>query len=283
MLRSLAVGVRDFKATPDTLCVRYNWIVLCLFEGALQPHFNPPLPASPAPVAPNFWIIPPQTRYVIRAETRRCDRAVFHFSAVPELVRAAVRSKGYLALRLDHTHLAEVRALARSLQADFDRPTPLSELRFEAASLQLALLALGPLDAEPLPVRTDSARDRVARALAWYEEHLAEAPSLSQVARAVHVSPTHLRRHFHERLGRSPKAIFSKLRMQRAARLLVATGQTLERIAEQCGFPAASDFGRAFKRHFGVTPNAWRHNVNSATPAVAEVQARTVHHSGPKR
>lgn len=264
MLRSFAHGIRDFKETPDTLCVRYNWIILCLFKGALHPHFDPPLPAPIGSMRANFWVIPPQTRYVIVADTRICDRAVFHFPVVPEMLQSAACANGCLAKCLTPRQLAVVRTIARSIEEEYRRPTALSELRYEVILLRLTLIALEHLGAQPLQPHYNIARDRVEKALQWYIEAMAQSPSLNDVARNVHVSPTHLRRHFYERLGRSPKAIFSKLRMQKATRLLVNSNLTLEQIAEQCGFAAASDFCRAFKRHFRVTPNAWRHNVNSA-------------------
>ncbi|MBL9215341.1 MAG: helix-turn-helix transcriptional regulator [Opitutaceae bacterium] len=267
MLRSLAYGVRDFKAAPDTLCVRYNWIVLCLFDGSLQPRFDPPLPSSAEAGRANFWVIPPQTRYVLDARTRRCDRAVFHFADVPEILRHAAQARGCLAKNLAPAQLAEIRALARAIDREFRHPTLLSELRYEEVLLRLTLIALDHLAAKPLHPHSHVARDRVEQALTWYSAHLAEAPSLRAVAQNVHVSPTHLRRHFHARLGRSPKAVFTKLRMQKAAKLLMSSRLTLDQIAEQCGFKSAPDFSRAFKRHFRVTPGSWRHKVNSAPRA----------------
>ena len=269
MLRSLAHGWRDFKEVPDTLCVRYNWIFLCLFDGVLQPRFDPPLPAPPhrgeyGP--PNFWVIPPQTRYVVSASTRRCERAVFHFAHVPEILQNAARKHGYLACRLGPRQIEMVRTIVASIEPQYARPTALSEVRFEITALQLSLLALPELDAQAVHPLYNLSRERVEKAVAWYTEHMAAGPSLHDVAAAVHVSPSHLRRHFYERLGRSPKAVFNKTRLQRATKLLVGTMLTLEQIAEHCGFNTASDFCRAFKAHFHVTPNAWRRNVNSATP-----------------
>jgi len=265
MLRSLGHGWRDFKEAPDTLCVRYNWIILCAFEGLLHPRFDPPLPhAKPEVAGANFWVIPPQTRYVIVADSRRCDRAVFHFSHVPPLLADATRAQGYISRRLTARELSEVRSIVSGIDADYRHPTPLSEVRYEIVLLRLTLLALQALDSKPLHPLHTLARDRVDRAVTWYTEHMADAPSLQQVAAAVHLSPTHLRRHFYERLGRSPKAIFNRARMQRATGLLIGSSATLNEIAERCGFTSASDFCRAFKGEFHVTPSAWRRNVNSA-------------------
>jgi hypothetical protein len=55
----------------------------------------------------NFWIIPPQARYVLVAKTRECDWAVFHFSNVPEIVRNAVKPRGFFAQRLTAAQLAQ--------------------------------------------------------------------------------------------------------------------------------------------------------------------------------
>lgn len=265
MLRSLAHGWRDFKEAPDTLCVRYNWIILCVFDGVLHPRFDPPLAGPPPDARMNFWVIPPQTRYVIVADTRRCDRAVFHFSHVPQILADAARAQGCLGRRLTRPQLAEVRSIVSSIESHFRHPTGLSEVRYEIVLLRLTLLALDALDAKPLHPLHTIARDRVEQAVTWYTDHMAEAPSLKHVASAVHVSPSHLRRHFYERLGRSPKAVFNKARMQRATSLLVGSALTLDQIAERCGFTTASDFCRAFKSEFNVTPSAWRRNVNSAT------------------
>jgi AraC family transcriptional regulator len=266
VLRALANGCRDFKEMPDTLCVRYNWIFLCLFEGSLHPRFDPPLPQPKESQQMNFWVIPPHTRYVIVADTRKCDRAVFHFSDVPEILLNAVRGPGFLARRLDPRQLGEVRSIAASIEEDFRVPTALSEVRYEIVLLRLLLIALKNFDTQPVHSLYNQSRERVEKALSWYGEHMAQAPSLRDVADHVHVSQTHLRRHFHERLGRSPKAVFSKLRMQKAAKLLVGSTLTLEQIAAHCGFNTASEFCRAFRRHFNVTANSWRHNVNSAGP-----------------
>jgi AraC family transcriptional regulator len=210
---------------------------------------------------------------MIVAETRRCDRAVFHFSEVPDIVRTAVKTTGCLATRLPPNRLPEVRSIFGSIEEEFRRPTALSEVRYEIALLQLTLLALGSLDLRPAQPLYNVPRERVERALAWYTEHLGESPSLNDVAKNVHISPSHLRRHFYQQLGRSPTATFNRLRMQKATTLLVNSSLTLDQIAETCGYHSASDFCRSFKLHFKVTPHSWRQEVNSAAGRVTKPRA----------
>ncbi|WP_413661936.1 helix-turn-helix domain-containing protein [Methylocystis iwaonis] len=49
-------------------------------------------------------------------------------------------------------------------------------------------------------------------------------------------------------------------RMQIAARRLVETRITVDRLAEHCGYESAASFSRAFKRTFGVSPATFRKN-----------------------
>jgi AraC family transcriptional regulator len=146
----------------------------------------------------------------------------------------------------------------------FCAPNVLSELYFESALLRLSILALRGLEFAPVSALENVPRERVEKAVAWFKDHLQNSPSLSDVADNVHISVTQLRRHFYEKLGRSPKAIFNKLRMQKATQLLISTSLTLDQIGEQCGFQSATDFCRAFKKTFNVTANHWRHDVNAS-------------------
>ncbi|MGH8145864.1 MAG: helix-turn-helix transcriptional regulator [Rhodanobacteraceae bacterium] len=137
---------------------------------------------------------------------------------------------------------------------------------------------------------------RIARALAlvtlagvqrrrrWWPDELDEALYITachQLARRMHdprliarsvaetlgCSRAHLYRLFASR-GESIAARLYKLRMQRAAGLLVARpGYSVGAVASRCGYTDLSAFGKAFRREFGVAPNAWRaeHIVDHAT------------------
>jgi len=47
-------------------------------------------------------------------------------------------------------------------------------------------------------------------------------------------------------------------RMQLAERLLLATDETVAAIAASCGFADGNYFAKAFRRHSGITPSAYR-------------------------
>lgn len=264
MLRHLNSGVRDFRLLPDIASVRYNWVFLVSFDGNLQPRLAGGKKTVSIPQSSNFFIIPPDTKYVLVAKRPKCSRAVFHFAYVSDVLRRVVLDRGVLAKKLSQAELSEVRKIMTQVKSHHDRPTELSQIVFELALAQLTMMALKGLNFARVTPLHDVGRQRVDKAVAWFAEHIGESPSLTDISSIVHVSATQLRRHFYEEFGKSPRSVFLKLRMQRAAQLLSVTSDTLAQVAESCGFQSATDFCRAFKKSFKLSPNRWRHQVNAS-------------------
>ncbi len=84
------------------------------------------------------------------------------------------------------------------------------------------------------------------------------ALSVEEVAAAVQVSPSQLRRLFRARCGESPCRYLSELRLSRAAQLLTGGDVTVAETAIQCGFSDARYFTRVFKQRYGVPPSRFR-------------------------
>jgi AraC-like DNA-binding protein len=82
--------------------------------------------------------------------------------------------------------------------------------------------------------------------------------TLNDLAAAGHLSPSHLHRLCRSEQGASPLEIVTRLRMRRAQAMLRATDYTLEHIAHLVGYASPFSFSRAFKRHSGCSPQAFR-------------------------
>ena len=203
MLRHLNVGYRDFQVMPDLPSVRYNWVFVISFDGKISPKLDPPRPGVRIPSGANFFIIPPDTRYVIVAKQAKCLRTVFHYAYVSDVLERVVTERGILAMKLSSADLAQVREITRSVQSHFRNPTELGALYFELALLRLTILALKDATFIPTTPLASIGKKRAQGAIAWYAAHIGEAPSLSDIAQIVHVSPTQLRRHFYEEFGKS--------------------------------------------------------------------------------
>lgn len=82
--------------------------------------------------------------------------------------------------------------------------------------------------------------------------------SLESLARLAHFSPYHFHRVFTAVVGETVAVFVRRARLERAVQLMrAAPRRALGAIALDAGFTSASDFGRAFRRHYGVAPSRW--------------------------
>lgn len=99
---------------------------------------------------------------------------------------------------------------------------------------------------------------RLKRAVDLAQENIEEAVSPAWIAEAVGLSTRQLERLFKRYLGTSPKRFITDARLARARNLLVQTEHSVHEIAVACGFATPSNFSKAFRAHFGVSPLSHR-------------------------
>ena len=90
------------------------------------------------------------------------------------------------------------------------------------------------------------------------DAELAGPITADEVARRVASSPRQLRRAFSEIRGMSFRSFLTRARMARAAELLVSTDIPVKEVARRVGYQEPSQFTKAFKRVYGVTPSEFR-------------------------
>ena len=83
------------------------------------------------------------------------------------------------------------------------------------------------------------------------------SPTLGGVARQLHLSPRTLVRRLGER-GTSFRALLERRRRARAVELLAGSQLGVAEIAERLGYQDPTNFGRACRRWFGLSPRAYR-------------------------
>ena len=100
--------------------------------------------------------------------------------------------------------------------------------------------------------------EALSRALAAIDAHFLEAVSVEELAESIGYSPAHLHHLFREHLRRSPYQLITERRLDHARRLLATSALTVKEVGAQSGFADAETFSRAFRRHLGQTPIAYR-------------------------
>ena len=124
----------------------------------------------------------------------------------------------------------------------------------------------GQLD-EPEPSalvkREVSADWIVQRATRFIRKNYVKECNLTEIAKLVGRSERHVRQHFKDTLGTSPRSYLHRYRIQKAEELIVYSDYSLKEIAAEVGFKSVHHFTRVFHEVSGETPGNWREKYHS--------------------
>ncbi len=251
-LAYLSAGLRTYGKLPVLARPRGQWEFQFIFKGAARPS-NVALPASCGGVA-RLYVAHPDSLHGWTDDREGVSEIfVLQFNEVPDELAVRVESAKPLVVELDN---ATADRISRQLQ-DVRRATESNDLRaslkVQRVLVELCFLALSERADLVVP---NEAHDRVNRTLHWFEENLVGNPTVAAAARAVGVSPAHLRRLFAEAGHPAPQEELVRLRMEAAQRCLLE-GWTQKAVAELFGFSEISAFARAFRNFYGSPPSRW--------------------------
>ena len=91
----------------------------------------------------------------------------------------------------------------------------------------------------------------------YIEEHFAEELDMTVLANRLDISYQYFSRLFHAQTGRTFSEYILNVRMKEACRLLLR-GEPVAEVAKKVGYQYPYNFTRAFKKLYGVSPNAFR-------------------------
>lgn len=112
---------------------------------------------------------------------------------------------------------------------------------------------------------------RLCRVRDLLREHHSQLLTLGDCAEEVDLSPWHLLRSFRAAFGETPHAYLTRVRIDRAARLIALTGRSVTDVCLDVGFTSLGSFSTLFKRHTGWSPAAYRRRARGwvSVPAAA--------------
>jgi len=105
--------------------------------------------------------------------------------------------------------------------------------------------------------RSELYRDAIAVIERRYAD---EDLSLHTVARTIATSRRQLQRAFAEAGATSFRRELQRVRMARAAELLRESALSVQAVAGAVGYRQAAQFAKAFRRHYGAPPSAFRNH-----------------------
>lgn len=107
--------------------------------------------------------------------------------------------------------------------------------------------------------------DRKTEVLRFIHYHAHQQAALTDLARALHLSPSRTSHLVRELFDRSFKQLLIGERIRRARSMLASSSLPVRTVAERVGMPNEYYFNRLFKQHTGLPPGAYR-RANRVAP-----------------
>lgn len=99
---------------------------------------------------------------------------------------------------------------------------------------------------------------QLEKAIEYVEEHYADSFKIVDLATECHMSETHFRRIFQQKMNMTPVEYVNFVRVKKACELIDKTDISMEDVAEKVGFVTPSTFNRNFRRIIGTSPYQWK-------------------------
>src|SRR6185369_3731645 len=82
------------------------------------------------------------------------------------------------------------------------------------------------------------------------------------LALLVNLSPSRFRHLFKQEIGTTPAQYLKEFRLRKAEKMLRTTFLSIKQILKQVGIASNAHFVRDFRQKYGMTPTAYRRNIN---------------------
>jgi AraC family transcriptional regulator, transcriptional activator of pobA len=164
----------------------------------------------------------------------------------------------------------QLEALLRALDDELKRPAGPESSQLRGHLISVVLLWLErwydvSRDGHPDP--DESQLELLRRFIRVLERDYSDHHDAAHYAEELRVPPAALSRALSQVTGRGTKELVLDRVMSEAARLLRFTDQNVQQVAQRVGYDDPLYFSRAFKRHFGGSPMAYRAQSRGGSPS----------------
>ena len=106
---------------------------------------------------------------------------------------------------------------------------------------------------------------RIAQAIEYIKHNFKQQPNLDEIAKTIHLSPSHFQRLFIEWAGISPKKFLQYLSLDYTKQLLRNKTQTLFDVSFQTGLSGTGRLHDLFVNIEGMTPGEFKNDAQNLT------------------
>lgn len=117
--------------------------------------------------------------------------------------------------------------------------------------------------------RSQRRAERFELVLQHIEAHSSERLDIATLADMARISPYHFHRVFSSYVGEPVSRFVRRLRLEKAARLILFGCASITQAAAEAGYATSAAFTRAFRRHFGASPKKLVKDLVSRRPGIS--------------
>lgn len=99
----------------------------------------------------------------------------------------------------------------------------------------------------------------------YMNENYAENITLSSISEEFYINPYYLSQLFKKKTGNNYLQLLTKIRLNKASKLLKETDMKMYEISEAIGYKNTKYFSKIFEKHYGYKPTDYRRNSNMST------------------
>ena len=251
----------DFHCGPDYFTSRENLasylILLCLGGEGILEYDNDSYPIKPGNI---FWIdCRKHQRYYTSREKSSWHSMWVHLYGPTALSYHNIfveQNRGSVVVGHDpHSPLIDI---YNTLLSTYINGSGSMQSDIQASSLLTQLMACCIQTANDLPFR-DKKPDFVASVQSYINDNYQQEITLDDLSRYFSINKYHLQKYFKRYTGLSPNDYLTRIRLDRAKRLLRTTSDPIIEIAHEVGY-TVTYFDNIFKKYEGITPRVYRQN-----------------------
>lgn len=227
------------------------WIMYIIDKGVCQYKIDS---IEGVAQAGDILICPPYTNFQ-REVIKPLNFHFFRFSLKNELIEPK-RMIASIAIS-DRERLKSTCDMFKSIQ--YDNALSIKELRNH---LLVDILFMYFYDHSTIVTNTKEKikDDLINEATLLLSDTSSKAKTITEIAEHLNLNPCHFSRKFKQIMSASPIEYRNKIKLQEAQRMLIETNDTIETIAEKCGYGNAFYFSRIFSKFMGEAPSSYRNN-----------------------
>ena len=179
------------------------------------------------------------------------------FPSYRELAGESALFRSFLELGRPYAVLKEVYSSLKGLINEMNESREESSLILHSQMLQL-ILQISRLTLEARDKMPEASDIYVKKAIQFMQHHYDCDIQTADMAAEINIHPVYLHRIFKERTGSTIIEYLTKLRLEKAQRLLADTDIPIIEISNYVGMNSRQYFTYTFKKHTGMTPAAYR-------------------------